>query len=96
MDTLREEDRSINHHGKTMSTGGSTNAIQVRPLNTELVDRREDVELEARKRLYKQIAESNQNKAKLATCKRVGHVYIPAVVMVFAAVYWGYGLAQMA
>ena len=96
MDSLREEDRSINHHGTTLSTGEGSNAIQVRPAESDLVARREDVEVDARKRLYEQIEKANRNKNKLARCKKVGHVYIPAVVLVFAFVYWGYGLSQMA
>ena len=55
MDSLREEDRSINHHGTTMSTGEGSNSIRVRPAGSDLVSRREDVEVDARKRLYEQI-----------------------------------------
>ena len=95
MDSLKEEDREINHHGSKMSTGGSTTAIQVRPADSALVARREDVDVQARKKLYEQLLQSNTNKAKLATCRKVGRVYIPVVVGLFASVYWGYGLSQM-
>ena len=95
MDSLKEEDREINHHGSKMSTGGSTTAIQVRPAENALVARREDVEVQVRKKLYEQLLQSSRNRAKLATCRRVGRVYIPVVVGLFDSVYWGYGLSQM-
>ena len=96
MDSLREEDRGINHHGTILSTGEGSNAIQVRPADSDLIARREDVEVDARKKLYEQIEKVNKNKNKLARCKNIGHVYLQAVVVVFSSVYWGYGLSQMA
>ena len=70
MDSLREEDRSINHHGTTLSTGEGSNAIQVRPAESDLVARREDVEVDARKRLYEQMKANQQLQLRVAELEK--------------------------
>ena len=95
MDQLKEDDREINHHGTKISVGEASTTELVRPAHSALVSRREDVEVEAKRKLYEQIKQSNKNKKALATCKRIGRVYIPAVALTFSGVYWGYGLSQM-
>ena len=95
MDLLKEDDREINHHGSKVAVGDATNNIHVRPADSALVSRREDVEVQAKKKLYEQIKQSNKNKSRLATCKRIGRFYIPLLVVTFSVTYWGYGLSQM-
>ena len=96
MDSLKEEDREINRHGSKLNTRDSKNAIHVKPAVNTLIARREDVEVQARKELYERILQTNKSKARLATLKKVGRVYIHAVVGGFSTVYWGYGLSHMA
>ena len=103
MDTLRDDDREINHHGKPRNVGEENkdasemapveNIVKVSP--ADLKHRREDLELEARKKFYKQIGLVQKNKDKLRRCKRIGRVEIPTFIIIFVTVYWMFGLSNM-
>ena len=103
MDTLRETEE-INHHGKPRDVGGSDKdesgltPVEVtsnKVLQKDLRHRREDLEVDARREFYKQIAESKRNNKRLSQFKRVGRVHIPTFLVAFVAVYWAYGLSMM-
>ena len=102
MDTLREDDREINHHGKPRNVGEENedsgmppveNTVKVAP--ADLRHRREDREVEARKNFYKQIKQAQKNKDRLNRCKRIGRIDIPTVIFIFVLLYWVYGLKSM-
>ena len=103
MDTLREEDREINHHGVRRDVGGDKNGVsEVTPVETihkispgDLRHRREDVEVKARKEYYKMIKNSTNKKEMLAKCKRIGRFHIPVVIITFVTTFWIYGLSNM-
>ena len=103
MDTLREEDREINHHGVMRDVGGDQNGVtEVTPVETinkispgDLRHRREDLEVKARKEYYKMIKESSNKKEMLQKCKRIGRVHIPVVIFIFVMLFWIYGLSNM-
>ena len=102
-DTLREDPKEINHHGKPRDVEEETkddskmapieNVIKVSP--ADLKHRREDKEVEARRQYYKEIAKIKKNKEKLLRCKRIGRVYIPIFITLFVTSYWVYGLSNM-
>ena len=103
MDTLRGEEREINHHGKKLNVGDENkdesemtpveSIVRVSP--ADLKHRREDLEVEARKKFYEQIGRDQRNKDKLARCKRIGRVHIPIFIIAFVTVYWVFGLISM-
>ena len=102
IDTLREDPKEINHHGKPREIDGEKedseitaieNIIKVSP--ADLRHRREEKEVEARRKYYKQISESKRNKVKLERCKRLGRVDIPIFITPFVIIYWVYGLSNM-
>ena len=103
MDTLREEDREINHHGKPRDVGDKDkdeaeltpveNVVKVSPAN--LRHRNEAKEVDARRNFYNQIKQAQRNKDKLKRCKRIGRVDIPIVIFVFVLSYWVYGITSM-
>ena len=102
MDTLREDDREINHHGKPRNVGEENedsgmppveNTVKVAP--ADLRHRREDREVEVRKNFYKQIKQAQKNKDRLNRCKRIGRIDIPTVIFIFVLLYWVYGLRSM-
>ena len=103
MDTLREDDREINHHGKPRDVGEDNkedsamtpveNTVKVAP--ADLRHRREDREVEARKNFYKQIKQAKKNKDRLIRCKRIGRIEIPTIIFIFVLLYWFYGLRNM-
>ena len=103
MDTLRGEDREVNHHGVMRDVGGNKKDVaEVTPVETinkvspgDLRHRREDLEVEARKQYYQNIKKSSNNKQKLAKYKRIGRVHIPGVISAFVIVFWVYGLSNM-
>ena len=103
MDTLRGDDREINHHGVMRSVGEedekTTEVTPVEKINKvsamDLRHRREDLEVAARKEFYKKLREGEKNKEKLIKCKKIGRVYIPTVITIFVVIYWGFGLSQM-
>ena len=102
-DTLREDPKEINHHGKPRDVEEETrddskmatieNVIKVSP--ADLKHRREDKEVEARRQYYKEIAKIKKNKEKLLRCKGIGHVYIPIFITFLVTIYWVYGLSNM-
>ena len=99
MDTLRnDEDREINHHGKTIQvkdqndeTGSTTKVL---PTNAALVSVNEKVELEAQKAFYEKLeAEMGQKiSKKLKFWQNVSLVYAPLFALGFMTVYWIAGL----
>ena len=103
MDTLREEEREINHHGKPRNVGDEENdKSEITPVETvtkvtpaNLRHRNEGLEVEARKNFYNQIRQAQKNKDLLKRCKRIGKVDIPIFIFTFVLVYWGYGLRSM-
>ena len=103
MDTLRTDDREINHHGVPIVVGDDNDGITlVTPVeevikvpSANLRHRREDLEVKARKQFYENISKEATNKEKLAMCKRIGRVYIPAIILLFVTIYWVFGLSQM-
>ena len=100
MDTLRSEDREINHHGVKREVGEDKSAKEGLP-SVEIVSpsdlrhRREDKEVEARKKYYDGIKNSLKKKERLAKCKKIGRVYIPIFIITFVCIFWGYGLSQI-
>ena len=103
MDTLRTDDREINHHGVPIVVGDDNDGITlVTPVeevikvpSANLRHRREDLEVKARKQFYENISKESTNKEKLAMCKRIGRVYIPVIILLFVTIYWVFGLSQM-
>ena len=99
MDTLRnDEDREINHHGKTIQVkdqNDETGSItKVLPTNAALVSVNEKVELEAQKAFYEKLeAEMGQKiSKKLKFLQNVSLVYAPLFALGFMTVYWIAGL----
>ena len=102
-DTLREDVKEVNHHGKMRKVEGDDdgdddmapveNIIKVSP--ADLKHRREDKEVEARKQYYQQIARAQKNKEKLRRCKKFGRRDIPTFIIIFVTVYWVFGLSNM-
>ena len=88
MDSLREDDRTTNQQESAVQIGQAVSAVQVLPAHSGM-------EGEAKERLSSHREKANRNKTKLARCKTLGQVYIPAIALVFAFVYWGYGLSQI-
>ena len=103
MDTLRDEEREINHHGNKLNVGDDNkDGSEMTPVGSivkvspaDLKHRREDLEVEARKKFYEQIGKGQRNKDKLRRCKRIGRVHIPTFIIIFVMVYWVYGLSNM-
>ena len=103
MDTLRGEDREINHHGVPRNIGEEKGDItEVTPVekvnkvaSADLRHRREDLEVAARKQFYENISKQNKNKERLVKCKKIGRVYIPTFIISFVIIYWVFGLSQM-
>ena len=99
MDTLRnDEDREINHHGKTIQVNeqniGTGSTTKVLPTNAALVSVNEKVELEAQKAFYEKLeAEMGQKiSKKLKFWQNVSLVYAPLFALGFMTVYWIAGL----
>ena len=102
-DTLREEVKEVNHHGKPRKVeadddGDSGMApvedvVKVSPL--DLRHRREDKEVEARRQYYQQIEKAQKNKDKLRRCKKFGRRDIPTFIITFVIIYWVFGLSNM-
>ena len=102
-DTLREDVKEVNHHGKPRKVDGDDekdddlapvgNIVTVAP--ADLKHRREDKEVAARKQFYEEIARAQLNKEKIRRCKQFGRRDIPAVVTVFVITYWAFGLSKM-
>ena len=103
MDTLRGDDREINHHGVPRNVGEEEGPItEVTPVekvnkvaSADLRHRREDLEVAARKQYYENISHHNQNKKRLAKCKKIGRTFIPIIISSFVLIYWVFGLSQM-
>ena len=103
MDTLRGDDRQINHHGVMRDVGGDekgvTEVTPVEPVNNispgDLRHRREDLEVKARKQYYEILKKSSNNKKMLARCKRIRIFHIPGVINTLVIICWTYGLSNM-
>ena len=98
MDTLRgDEDREINHHGTVRKVGeeeADTDAV-LSISGRNLRHRDEKKELEARKEYYEHIKQKQRNEKQLKFCKKIGKQIIPTICLVFASVYWLYGISQL-
>ena len=100
MHLLQVEDRTINHHGSSITVGeGEKDMVEVLPSINELVARDERKELKARKDFYKKISEENKRQRarekKLGRCKFVGQKLVPLIIFSFTFAYWYYGLTSM-
>ena len=98
MDTLRgDEDREINHHGTARKVGEEmNNSDTVLPFSeNDLRHREEKKELEARKAFYDHMKQKERNEEQLKFCKKIGKQFIPTICLIFASVYWLYGLSQL-
>ena len=96
MDTLRDdEDREINHHGTVRKVGEEEEDPVFSFSGNDLRHRDEKKELEARKDFYRQMDRKKKNQKQLKFCKKIGKQIIPAICIVFATIYWSYGLSQL-
>ena len=85
MDSLREDNWTTNQQESAVRVGRAVSALKVLPAHSGMEER-----------LSGHIENADRNKTKLARCKKVGQVQIPAIAVFFAFVYWGYGLSQIA
>ena len=60
----------------------------------DLISKKEDVQVNALRELYKGYAENTQdkNKKRQTFCKKIAHVYNPAAALTFVFIYWAIGL----
>ena len=61
----------------------------------DLRHRDEKKELDARKKFYEHMNNKKKNAEKLIFCKKIGKQIIPTICLIFAAVYWLYGLSKL-
>ena len=99
-DTLREEVKEVNHHGKPRKVEADDDGMApvedvVKVSPADLKHRREDKEVAARREYYQQIAKAQKNKDKLRRCKKFGRRDIPTFIITFVTIYWVFGLSNM-
>ena len=98
------EDRTINHHGSTVSVEDTDkDVVQVvqaerLPGHKDLVARDEREEVKARKKYYENVKEetkkSKERQTKLRICKFIGQKLVPVVIFTFIIAYWCYGISS--
>ena len=87
---MEDEDRDINHHGKNIIIGEIT-PVEIIPYDSKLVSINEEVQDVALKKFYQ---ETKAKEHKVNRAMKIMRVWIPVIVIIFAAVYWLVGLAH--
>ena len=91
MDSQRMEKRDVNHHGtvREVSAGAKKISPQTSGRQSDLVSRRENVQVEALRKFYQEEVTSKKN---LEFGEILGKKVIPFTMIVFSFIYWIYGL----
>ena len=85
-----DEERDINHHGKKITVGEKT-PVEIISYDSKLVSINEEVQDVALKKFYQ---ETKAKEHKVNRAMKIMRVWIPVIVIIFAAVYWLVGLAH--
>ena len=89
MDSNRGEKREVNHHGKSVDVSAKVDPMPA-VNHTDLISRRENVQIEALKEYYK----NGKLEKNVKFGEFIGKTVIPVIIIIFTSAYWIYGLSN--